>query len=100
MRRTPLKRSTKPIKRSAIKVKAPKGQGVWRKARTAVLERCGGICEARGVGCVGIAVHVHHICRRSQGGTNELSNLLGLCFVCHQWIHEHPAISKERGWLG
>ena len=81
-------------------MKAPKGQGVWRKARTAVLERCGGICEARGVGCVGVAVHVHHICRRSQGGTNDLSNLLGLCFVCHQWIHKHPAISKERGWLG
>lgn len=43
--------------------------------------------------------HVHHKLRRGQGGTNELSNLLGLCHTCHALVHDNPAVSFEKGWL-
>jgi 5-methylcytosine-specific restriction enzyme A len=38
-------------------------------------------CEANGK--ARIAVHLDHIKPLYQGGTDELENLQGLCFVCH-----------------
>ena len=99
MKRTPLKRSQKPMKRSPLKVKR-RGEYQWRKARKEVLERCGGRCEARLTVCQGSAEHVHHIKRRSQGGTHDPANLMGLCFRCHEWIHRNPAESVKKGLLG
>ena len=26
-------------------------------------------------------------------------NLLDVCHACHGWIHNHPAISYEHGWM-
>lgn len=49
--------------------------------------------------CVGVAHHAHHMLRRSQGGTDEVGNLLAVCYGCHDWIHTHPAIAKEMGFL-
>lgn len=31
----------------------------------------------------------HHLVYRSAGGTDELSNLVWLCFKCHQAEHDH-----------
>lgn len=31
---------------------------------------------------------VHHITPRSEDGTDEFSNLILLCFRCHQFTHE------------
>jgi hypothetical protein len=49
--------------------------------------------------CTGRAEVRHHILRRSQGGSDEASNTLDLCDADHRWIHDHPAVSYERGWL-
>ena len=44
-------------------------------------EYCGkGVMEARDLG-------VHHIRYRSMGGTDEETNLLGVCSDCHDYIH-------------
>jgi len=99
VRRSPLKRSQKPLKRSPLKVKR-RGEYQWRKARRAVLERSGGRCEARLVRCTRAAEHVHHVKRRSQGGGHEVENLLAVCFGCHEWIHANPAEAFEKGLLG
>ena len=68
-------------------------------ARARVLSRNGGRCEVGAEGCFGAAHHVHHIRRRSQGGTDDDGNLLALCAWCHDYVHAHPAVSYGRGWL-
>lgn len=99
MKRSPLKRSQKPMKRSPLKVKR-RGEYQWRKARKAALERSGGRCEGRLPCCTGTAEHVHHVVRRSQGGSNEVGNLLALCFRCHEWVHANPVAAVKKGLLG
>ena len=41
----------------------------------------------------------HHRLRRSQGGKNNLANLLALCDKCHFIVHDRPEQSYELGWL-
>lgn len=44
-------------------------------------------CEARGEGCTNLAVDLHHRILRSQGGTDEPSNLILVCRNCHELFH-------------
>ena len=75
-------------------------QDEFAAVKPEVRRRSQGRCEASaGPGCSGAAVHVHHRRRRAQGGTNDLANLLDVCAWCHDFIHAHPAVSYERGWL-
>lgn len=46
-----------------------------------------------------VLLHCHHIKRRSQGGTDNASNLLVVCARCHDHIHRFPTESRKRGWL-
>jgi 5-methylcytosine-specific restriction protein A len=41
------------------------------------------ICEE----CGAVAHDLHHIKKRSQGGTDEVNNLKSLCRVCHEQYH-------------
>jgi 5-methylcytosine-specific restriction endonuclease McrA len=60
--------------------------------RKEIYDRDQGLC----VRCGRVAVHIHHIVYRSQGGGNDKRN--GVC-VCHS-CHEHAHGSKEgRGWF-
>jgi len=36
-----------------------------------------------------IKLHVHHILPASQGGSNDISNLVTLCASCHKTVHHH-----------
>lgn len=72
----------------------------FRRARPLVRARSGGRCEAQASpACSGQATHVHHRKLRSQGGTNDLGNLLDTCLWCHGAIHGRVAASLERGLL-
>lgn len=72
----------------------------FQAAKPLVRERSRGRCEAAASpNCSGQGGHVHHRRLRSQGGTNELDNLLDVCVWCHSFIHGNPALSYERGWL-
>lgn len=82
MKRTPLRQRRGELKRKTA-LRASRPSIVWLAARDRALDR----------------VEVHHIVRRSQGGTDELANLLVTCSLHHRYIHEHPAESYERGWL-
>ena len=103
-RRTPLARGTTSLKRSPIArvgKKQRSDRAELAKARGVVETRSGGRCEfelAR-VRCEAAAVHLHHVHRRSQGGSNEPGNLRFLCAHHHGLVHANPAWSFEHGWL-
>lgn len=44
--------------------------------------------------CASEGVDIHHIKYRSQGGTDDIENLICLCRNCHNLAHENK-ISKE-----
>lgn len=67
--------------------------------RLLVFQRCKGFCEAKLDGCFGVASHAHHKKMKSQGGKDEVDNLLGVCAKCHRMIHDNPKDSYEKGHL-
>jgi hypothetical protein len=102
MRRTPLKRKTPLRRTSSLKTKSD----AWKRRhskkarakefspeiRRIVWERSGGMCErchARRI------AHLHHAVYRSQGGTGEIANAIGLCIPCHEAAH---ASREVREW--
>lgn len=100
MKRTPMKRSATPMRRTQMKRKPSKSKAEFPPdVREAVARRSLGHCEAQTEVCWGTATMIHHIRRRSQGGTGTFENALHVCAPCHDWIHLHPATSRERGWL-
>lgn len=59
--------------------------GRWRLLRQQVLERDSYLCcECARDGRVAAASDVDHIVPKSQGGTDDLSNLQSLCPRCHR----------------
>jgi hypothetical protein len=114
VKRSPLARSTKPMKRSRLaRARKPiRSVSAKRKAsfraraecRRIVMERCGRACEAcpkvEPGGLLRVAVHVHEILPRSAGGDiTDPANCLGVCERHHQWIHEHPIEARQLGLL-
>lgn len=93
MKRTGIKRGTKPlVRRTPLK---------WQRSGRARPDvPMAAWCEfmAEGV-CTGRATHRHHLIPRSQGGGDEAANTADVCAPCHRWAHNHPALSYERGWL-
>ena len=58
-----------------------------KKQTKEIIELRAGICEIPT--CMNMTdLVVHHIKRRSQGGTNDLSNLKVLCKGHHKMIHQ------------
>jgi hypothetical protein len=51
-------------------------------------------CKAKKVG-----LQVHHIVYRSNGGSDEASNLITLCGVCHDNVHNNSLVLNVRGKL-
>jgi hypothetical protein len=79
---------------------SPTYETEFKRARPCARERAEGRCEVIvSPTCSGQGTHVHHRKIRSQGGTNDLSNLLVVCHPCHKFIHDHPEMSYEKGWL-
>lgn len=54
----------------------------WSAIRQQVLERDGHTCQLCGF-VASSNLHIHHIMKRSEGGTDHLDNLLTLCPSCH-----------------
>ena len=65
------------------------------KRREAVFARHGGLCAVPG--CSQAAQHEHHIEFRSQGGTDEVTNLIALCASHHlRCVHTGRLIVRGR----
>lgn len=96
-------RRTSLVRRTTLRVRSPRRSRFEAEldAVTPVLgARSQGMCEAQLLGvCAGRAVHRHHRKRRSQGGGNELANLVHCCEPCHTFLHAHPAVAYAAGLL-
>lgn len=93
------------VNKAAKRVKRRQAKTVRRvpeQVRAAVLERAGGQCEARSklptLACSG-RIHLHHVLRRSQGGSDTVANLLAVCSTHHHHIHGFPEHAYQLGLL-
>lgn len=72
-----------------------------KKIAEMVLNRAGNYCEA--CGGAGDNFALHHRRLKSQGGKDEVCNLIAVHHKCHnmstQAIHMQPAKSIEMGWI-
>jgi hypothetical protein len=64
------------------------------KVRVNIFERDRFRCR----GCAKPAADIHHIIFRSQGGTDDLSNLVALCRSCHEQAHGRVG-TKLAAWV-
>ena len=67
----------------------------WREIRQEVLQRDNHQCQVCGKEHSG---QVHHVIPRSQGGTNDFSNLITLCGRCHMVISPVPQWLITKLW--
>jgi hypothetical protein len=72
-----------------------------RRIAEAVLNRAGNYCEK--CGNSGYDFALHHRRLKSQGGKDEVCNLMAVHHKCHNMgtdaIHMNPAKSIEMGWI-
>ncbi|GAB6879249.1 hypothetical protein JCM17823_15230 [Halorubrum gandharaense] len=73
---------------SAGLVSRPDGATVWRARDGRTRRRPPGKSVQ---GTAARTLEVHHVVPRSNGGTNDLSNLLTLCSDCHEDVHDYRA---------
>lgn len=76
-----------------VSVKRARARASWEEQKRRVWARSQGWCEAPR--CCRRAVDVHHLVKRSQGGTNDLTNLAALCRPCH----DATDLAYDRGRL-
>lgn len=92
-----------PLKRKTPLRQVGRGRGakeiLWTRCKNEVRHRCGGRCEANITGCTVRMDHVHHLLPRSQGGKDDASGCIGVCWSCHRWIHDNPARARALGLL-
>jgi hypothetical protein len=90
MKRTPINRRS-----GRAKIDSPER----RTCLATVRSRCGGKCEARiHPACTNQMNHGHEVTPRGRGGDpTDPANVLGVCWICHDWITNHPTKAKEKG---
>lgn len=102
MRRTPLKRSAKPMKRSRLKPVSKRkreSDKVYAKNRQEAIDRVDGLCQGPlWLRCTCRATTTHHMLHRSQGGTHAVENLLPCCAACHDWLERNPKEAVRMGF--
>jgi hypothetical protein len=70
----------------------------WKYLRQEVLERDNYICQNCGIQYKEMSqfLHVHHKVYLSEGGKNEVSNLITLCKECHFELHSKAGDLRKR----
>lgn len=104
-RRTPLRRSTKPLRQRRP---VPRDEReamqdakilLWGRA---CIPNGYMVCEVGLPGCAGLSgakLDTHHRLKQSQGGPWEVANLLAVCRPCHQVISDTREEYYAEGWL-
>lgn len=96
MRRTKLRSKITPKRRRQLDER-------WTTLRRMVLLRCGGRCERCGR-ALGEYWECHHRKLRSQGGPDDVRNLIALHPDCHNpgspgSVHHSPRIARQGGYM-
>lgn len=86
---TPRIKERKPIKSRPHTIPASVKEAVFSRDRFTC-----GWCEVPGG-----ALDCHHVKRRSQGGRDEVGNLVAVHRLCHRFIHENISVARSRGFL-
>jgi len=108
MKRSPLKRTSglkrggNQLKRTPLKKVSKKQSKIlseYRKVRREIEKERGDNCEVRG--CRNQFDHHHHIEPTGAGGSKtEKSNIILVCFSCHDRIHYgSPSWARKEGYL-
>ena len=92
--------SVAPVKTPApAPQKQPGYRSKWRKQKMRALVRDNFTCQAQECKCKDLArLTVHHIQPKSEGGTNELSNLVTLCDHHHSLLHSNAAPARQAAY--
>lgn len=110
MRRSPIKRSSTPMRRTRMKRVSVKG-AARRAVRSDLVARildARPLCELgdaleqaiEGHRCERFSVHVHEPHSRGRGGSAlDAENTAATCAACHAIVHENPAIAEALGLL-
>lgn len=99
-RRTPLKRSTTPLKRTPLRrvskshAKSLRSYSALRKQYLALFTHC----QIKQEGCTGEATEIHHGAKRGKN-LNETATWFSACRSCHDWIHANGRMARELGFL-
>lgn len=85
------------MKRRPIRRRSKKGQAYeaeYQKMAKTIRVRSAGRCEILAAhACDGPAtLYPHHRKMRSQGGSNDIDNLIDVCWTGHMWIHNMPRL--------
>lgn len=87
----------KPIAPQSAKKRA--GRRGWEQLRAAVLERSNGCCDLCAFAIGPDEYECHHRRLRSQGGLDEMANLVALHDLCHDRLHGDRAMARETGFI-
>jgi hypothetical protein len=97
-RHTPLRRSSKLLKRSSLRKvskKHAKELRTYSKLRKAFLEEH---TTCQYPGCSSRAEDLHHKAKRGKF-LNDTTQFMAVCRYHHDFIHQNPAISRYNGYL-
>lgn len=102
-RSEPLKRSTKPLKRTRIKPvsdKQRKSNAELAALKPALIERSGGYCEVRlSPHCTGVGTAGHHILKQSQTDDHDIDLIAWSCWPCNDYVEVHADEAEAAGML-
>lgn len=86
------------------KAKAVKRRQFTKAERRAVFDKCGGKCSRCGKKLQiddykkkDTYMTIDHVKKISHGGTYDISNLIGLCYNCHQYKDNLGKLQKKKG---
>ena len=84
----------------AVSARRRKRDAAYPSSRAAIYARAEGMCEAMAtIRCERQGHQVHHIAGRQGPDPHRLDNLLLVCRHCHDFIHNQPELSYQRGWM-
>ncbi len=106
-RKTPLKKSGKPLRRSRLKPMSKKRQreskaySLLRAAYLKANPSCQRILIRYGnwATCPNHSVDIHHVAGRLGGNYLNTETWMAVCRSCHDWIHANPKQAREQGLL-
>lgn len=111
-RRTPLKRSTTPLKRSPIRKRSRKTEALYagkdgRRKFVRLFLETHPLCEVGWEGCTTLSNDVHEWWRRGAGGAivpgekadRQGQRFVAVCRACHGELGLQPARAKREGWI-
>ena len=102
-RRTPLGSGSNKLKQgkriAQQSAKTRAKRRTWPSLREAVLERAGGCCDLCAFAIDPTEWECHHRRLKSQGGQDEIANLVALHDACHSRLHGDRVMARETGFI-